>query len=95
MVIKGPLLEWIAVIRWISIWKGGEDMYFSEWIQRFLREDTPFGDLAYDISRDKGFPRIFDKQTILDHLKNAGACREAVYTFKRAWKEYEGRVNNL
>jgi hypothetical protein len=34
---------------------------FKDWITQFRDEDTPRGDLSYDISRDKFFPESNDK----------------------------------
>ncbi len=66
-------------------------MTFKEWIVRHKDEDTPLGDLAYDVSRDRDFPEENTKEAILDHLNGftAHACPEAIDEFKRAWASYQ------
>lgn len=66
-------------------------MTFVEWISRHQGKDTPLGDFAYDISRDKTFPAENDREAILNHLQSFSihACPEAIDTFKRAWKAYQ------
>lgn len=64
-------------------------MNFKEWIIQFANEDSPRGDLAYDIKRDEMFPREANsKEAILDYLDRRRACRECVQAFKKAWNEY-------
>ena len=70
-------------------------MDFYDWlIERQLRKDgtfrnSRFGDLALDMSADKAFPRDATKDRILDYLRSRYACREALQTFKDAWRSYQ------
>lgn len=66
-------------------------MTFKEWIIRHKGKDTPLGNLADDVSRDKDFPEENTKEAILDHLTGftTRACPEAVDEFKHAWKSYQ------
>ena len=64
-------------------------MTFIEWISRHDGKDTPLGDFAYDITRDKGFPTTNSRKDILEHLQNVHACGEAIQTFKTAWNSYQ------
>lgn len=65
-------------------------MTFKEWIMRHKGKDTPLGDLAYDIARDRNFPDSNTKEAILDHLTSytVNACPEAIDAFKSAWNSY-------
>lgn len=64
-------------------------MTFIEWISRHNGKDTPLGDFAYDITRDKRFPTTNSREDIIEHLQNIRACDEAISTFKTAWKSYQ------
>jgi uncharacterized protein YozE (UPF0346 family) len=70
------------------MWRGGFNMYFKDWITQFRDDDTPLGDLAYDISRDKFFPESNDKARLLDYLRSKRACNECISTFHRAWRKF-------
>lgn len=70
-------------------------MFYNWLLKNHVKKDTPFGDLARDARRDTEFPRVDDEQRILDHLKNKHACREAISTFKRAFKTYKKSQNNI
>lgn len=63
---------------------------YKEWmIEKYLGKNTPRGDLAYDIKRDKDFPNgQLTKQRMLDHLDLKRACDKCIATFKRIWKDY-------
>jgi hypothetical protein len=63
-------------------------MCFKEWITQFKDDDTPRGDLAYDISRDDFFPESNDKTRLLAYLRNKRACNECIRTFHAAWRKF-------
>lgn len=63
--------------------------YFKTWlIDNYLKVDNYLGDLAKDIKYDKDFSRTNDENKIYDYLKNSGACKECLDTFKEAYKMY-------
>lgn len=63
---------------------------YKDWlIEKYLGKDTPRGDLAYDVNRDKDFPEgHLTRERILDHLDIKNACDSAKELFKRTWKDY-------
>lgn len=63
---------------------------FEEWmIEKYLGKDTPRGDLAYDISRDKDFPENDPGiESIVIHLECSNASDKVIALTKRAWKDY-------
>ena len=65
-------------------------MTFKQWILTYNTQglDSPVGDLAYDISRDKSFPDVDDYLAIKSHLENRGACLDALETFDTCWSFY-------
>ncbi len=71
-------------------------MTFKEWvIQKYDGQDSPRGDLAYDLKRDKTFPNDGDKEKILSYLEfkfryafNADGFSLA----KRVYADYEKSV---
>lgn len=69
-------------------------MTFKEWVLRHKGKNTPLGDLADDVARDKTFPEENTKEAILVHLTGPtiSACPEAIDTFKRAWTSYRAYV---
>lgn len=69
-------------------------MTFVEWVSRHNGKDTPLGDLAYDISRDKSFPTTNSREDIIAYLNGKHACDEAISTFKTAWKSYQAYLKN-
>ncbi|MCL6561260.1 MAG: sterile alpha motif-like domain-containing protein [Firmicutes bacterium] len=64
-------------------------MAFKIWLKKFEGWETPRGDLARDVARDKNFPGEDDYNVILAHLRARGACKEAIQTFRRAWAAYQ------
>jgi len=70
-------------------------MTFYEFItKKYLKSDSPKGDLAKDIHQDEHFPKHIDTTVCLDgsairyHLEMRGACYDAIKTFKSCWKQY-------
>lgn len=62
---------------------------FRVWVRQFIEEDTPFGDLARDITDDFEFPKKNNHDTIAEYLRFRNASLACLLTFKRAWKEYD------
>lgn len=69
-------------------------MTFVDWLSRHVKRDSPLGDLARDVSRDKEFPISNSKEDIETHLHRKHACNEAVNTFRRAWSSYQAYQKN-
>ena len=69
-------------------------MDFKDWIKRFEKMDTPRGDLADDIVRDRNLPTENSLQAWLDHLYVRGACPGAKAVLRSAWKRYEKEQPN-
>ena len=68
-------------------------MTFVQWLQaRHLGKDTPFGDLAADVVRDKAFPVENDREVILNYLARRRACTDCLTAFRRAWQRYLSEV---
>ncbi len=64
-------------------------MTFVDWLSRHVNRDTPLGDLARDVSRDKEFPMSNSKEDIRNHLHRKNACQDAISTFNQAWASYQ------
>ncbi len=62
---------------------------FKNWIKRFEGEDSPIGDLADDIARDKEFTEDNSRLGIRDYLWSMGAVRGCVEAFHEAYNIYE------
>ena len=71
-------------------------MTFKEWVIRHKGEESPLGDLADDISRDRNFPEENTKEAIMLHLTSVAvhACPEAVEEFKHAWVSYQAHMKH-
>lgn len=64
-------------------------MDFKEWITQYQARNSRRGDLAYDISRDKRFPRGSDKVVLHNYLKWVRkAIPEAMLAFSEAYRAY-------
>ena len=63
-------------------------MTFKTWIKQFQGEDSPLGDLAEDIDRDKSFPYTDRYEKMISHLVNHNACEECIREFSGAYIEY-------
>jgi hypothetical protein len=70
---------------------------FKEWIMQFLKDDTPFGDLARDIASDHyDFPSSNQRQVIDRYLDmEKMACENAMLTFRKAFDNYEDYVKSI
>lgn len=71
-------------------------MTFKTWIKQFQGENTPIGDLADDIQRDKNFPATRDFEKMTTYLINHNACDDCIREFAEAYIEYmTGEINRL
>ena len=63
---------------------------FFEYMMKSLKKDSPAGDLARDMDRDKAnFPRSNTRDEIMSYLSSKGACSECLTTFEKCYKRYE------
>lgn len=64
--------------------------FYNFVISKYAGEESWYGDFAYDIKRDKNFPKKVkaDKKKILRHLKSRNACVKAITVFEELWEEY-------
>lgn len=70
--------------------------FYTYMMRNHLGEDSPKGDLAMDMKRDKDhFPKNrsckFNEwyRIIRGYLTNQRACRDCMKVFEECWKEYE------
>ena len=63
---------------------------FYSWLSQFKNDDTPVGDLARDVSFDKGFPHhSVSRKHLRDYLESMVACDSAMSIFEEAFTLYE------
>jgi hypothetical protein len=62
---------------------------FTEWLKKQINRDSPFGDLATDMIRDKTWPTYTTLDAYRDYLHSKNASWQAVQTLERAWKSYK------
>jgi uncharacterized protein YozE (UPF0346 family) len=65
-------------------------MTFKKFVKSKSKEDSPVGDLASDIMRDKNFPWDYNIEQIFDYLKNNSndpSYRGSVKEFKKEYWE--------
>lgn len=68
--------------------------YFKTWvIDKYIKMDNRFGDLAKDMKRDKSFPITKDKEKMKWYLIMNGACPQCLEVFEEAYEEYEKSEN--
>ena len=64
-------------------------MTFFEYMMRYLKKDTPEGDLARDIKDDKKhFPSSDNGKEIFNYLVSQSACHECLDTFVKCYSRY-------
>lgn len=70
-----------------------EKTTFRQWIigKRWL--DSPRGDLAEDIYNDPNFPNTYSYSEMLSYLRYRRSCKEAISTFKNAYKAFKSLKN--
>ena len=65
-------------------------MSFFEYMLRYLKKDTPEGDLARDMPRDRhNFPYYVSAKVIKQYLISNRACDNAIDTFEKCYKRYK------
>ena len=60
---------------------------FKSWLRRFENDSNAIGDLARDVARDPDWPGGGPGRT-RRHIRDLGACEDALATHDRAWVEY-------
>ena len=71
-------------------------MTFKTWIKQFKGENSPLGDLAEDIFRDKSFPYTDKFEKMISYLVSHNACEECIREFSGAYAEYmPGKINTI
>jgi len=63
-------------------------MTFKTWIKQFQGENSPLGDLAEDIYRDRSFPCTDKFEKMISYLVSRNACMECIREFSGAYIEY-------
>ena len=75
-------------IKLINILKGDENMTFKKWLQQFINEDNPIGDLARDNEHDPTFPDTNSYNEMYDYLFSQNASDLCLRSFDRAFQLY-------
>ncbi|KPN97744.1 sterile alpha motif-like domain-containing protein [Lysinibacillus sp. ZYM-1] len=70
---------------------GGKTMIFKTWIQQFINEDNPIGDLARDNEQDPSFPDSNSYNELYDYLYSQNASELCLLSFDKAWQLYNAR----
>jgi uncharacterized protein YozE (UPF0346 family) len=65
---------------------------FVKWLRQFEGEESPVGDLARDIRRDKEFPKTKGHKGIREYLEGRNACEECLNAFEVVWEKYTKEV---
>ncbi|MCR8853497.1 sterile alpha motif-like domain-containing protein [Lysinibacillus fusiformis] len=66
-------------------------MKFKTWIQKFINEDSPIGDLARDNELDPAFPDSNSYNELYDYLYSQNASELCLLSFDKAWQLYKAR----
>lgn len=65
-------------------------MTFRHWLTGHAHDDTPLGDLARDVARDRDLPpELTQRQDWRRYLCEQHACDQALATLECAWDVYE------
>ena len=64
-------------------------MSFAKWLMQFVEENSPLGDLARDVAKDKNFPRSRRYETIYSSLEDGGASDACMNVFEEAWEKFD------
>ncbi len=65
------------------------ELSFTDWLKRHSNRDSPLGDLARDMSRDKSWPTYNSLDEYRSYLRFQNAYYGAIETLNRAWKRYK------
>lgn len=69
-------------------------MTFFEYMLKYLKKDTPAGDLARDMLRDRQhFPITNDRYALINYLDSKNASEECLKTFCKCYERYERQEN--
>lgn len=63
-------------------------MTFLKWLKHQTYRNDPVGDLARDVSRDRGPGRFKTEHAWIRHLEERNACSAALAAVRRAWTEF-------
>lgn len=72
----------------IKILRGGDSMTFKKWLQQFIKEDNPIGDLARDNEQDPTFPDTNSYNEMYDYLFSQNASDLCLQSFDKAFQLY-------
>ncbi len=68
-------------------------MTFYQWLMKHTRRESPLGDLAADVQRDRGFPTDMDSLDRLKaYLSHKGAGSAVTQAASEAWRTYRRAV---
>lgn len=62
---------------------------FTDWLTKHKNRDSPLGDLAQDVMRDKQWPSYDSLEHYQDYLNSRGAAIGAMDALNGAWKSYQ------
>jgi len=62
---------------------------FADWLAKHKKRDSPLGDLAQDVMRDKQWPSYDSLEHYQDYLNSRGAAIGAMDALNGAWKSYQ------
>ena len=66
-------------------------MSFAKWLMQFAEENSPLGDLARDVAKDKNFPRSRRYETIYSYLEDGDASDACMNVFEEVWEKFDGK----
>lgn len=67
-------------------------MTFKKWSEKFITEQTIFGDIASDIDKDFNFPSTNDRKIVFNYLNKMNAAPQVIDVFDEFWKMYEQEI---
>jgi hypothetical protein len=68
-------------------------MTFEEWLAKRGEEDSPVGDLANDVARDKTWPTGAGIEVYRGHVAHGSSA--AVEALNSAWKRYRAYLSRI
>ena len=67
---------------------------FKKWIAKFVKLQTPYGDLARDVKADNNFIDSNDVEEIEYYMIQKSACIDCINVLHQAHTEYQEDCNN-
>ena len=67
----------------------GFQLSFTEWLKKNKNRNSPLGDLATDVLRDKQWPSYNTLEDYRSYLNFKGAVYDAIIALEKAWKSYK------